>query len=251
MTFNVRNGWGVDGWNMWWLRRRAVVEAIRRPQPDVIGLQEVRPWQLRYLRSRLPEFGAVGTGREGRGRGEQCPLLWRRERLRLERWETRWFSDTPQLAGSRGWGNRSARVVTLGWFEDRSSGIRFGVAVTHFDWASAASRIRSAEALVRWLAGEPGLPWIVLGDLNVTPVDRAVQLLLQAGMRDALDHLPPRGAGAATAHRFTGRSDGRRIDHVLIPPDWTVVTAEIRRDRPHGRLPSDHWPVVTRLAPPA
>ena len=251
MTFNVRNSRGLDGRNLWWLRRRSTVEAIRRPRPDIVGLQEVRRGQFRYLRSRLGEYDGVGAGRDdGRERGEHCPVLWRRGRLALDDWEVRWFSDTPRVPGSRGWGNRSPRLVTLARLVDLATGGSFGVAVTHLDATSETSRVRSAEALTRGLDEAASVPWIVLGDLNATAADPAVVALRAAGRRDALDELPASGAGAATSHAFTGRADGARIDHILVPPTWTVARSEIVRDRPLGRLPSDHWPVVAHVSVP-
>ncbi len=250
MTFNVRTSRGLDGRNLWWLRRRATVEAIRRARPDVGGLQEVRPGQLRYLRSRLGELAMVGVGRDdGRRRGEHCPVLWRRERFRLEHWEVRWFSDTPQVPGSRGWGNRSPRIATLATLAEVGSGERLGVAVTHLDANSGTSRQRSAEALVAWLEAEPSLPWIVLGDANAIVTAPAVTSLLGSQRQDALAHLPAAGPGAATSHAFTGLAEGARIDHILVPSSWQVISAEVRRERPFGRLPSDHWPVVAAVHP--
>lgn len=242
MTFNVRNSRGLDGRHVWWRRRRSTTEAIRRPQPDVVGLQEARHAQLRYLRSRLGEFDAVGAGRDdGHRRGEYCPVLWRRDRLRLEHWEVRWFSDTPRIPGSRGWGNRAPRMATLAWLADRSTGERFGVAVTHLDPASTRSRMRSGQALIGWLGAEPGVPWVVLGDLNATVGDPVMVEMQAAGWRDALADLPGCGPGAATTHSFSASVDGARIDHILVPCTWTVTRAEIVPERPLGRLASDHW----------
>ena len=89
---------------------------------------------------------------------------------------------------------------------------------------------------------------MILGDLNTTADDPAVQVLLGAGYRDALGDLPTHGPGAGTEHAFTGRDDRSRIDFVLVPPPWLVADARIVRDRPKGRLPSDHWPVVADVS---
>ena len=251
MTFNVRTSRGRDGRHRWWFRRGATVAAIRGPRPDLVGLQEVRPGQLRYLRHKLPEYEFVGLGREGGSRGEHCPVLYRRERLRLERFDVRWYSDVPEVAASRGWGNRSPRIATLAWLTDDAEGWRVGMACTHLDHASVDSRQRSADALVAWLAAEVAVPWLVVGDFNATPDSPVLKTLLAAGLRDCLGHLPAAGEGAATHHGFRGSTNGTRIDHVLVPHDWPVLDARIVTERPRGRLPSDHWPVVARVAPPA
>jgi len=41
---------------VWWLRRRAAARVVSDLAPDVAGLQEVRPLQLRYLRRRLVQL---------------------------------------------------------------------------------------------------------------------------------------------------------------------------------------------------
>jgi endonuclease/exonuclease/phosphatase family metal-dependent hydrolase len=216
---------------------------------EVVGLQEVHGFQQHHLARRLGGYAAVGAGRDdGRERGERCTVLYRPGRLELESWTVRWFSDTPSVPGSRTWGNPVTRLVTLCRFTDRADGRRFGVADAHWDGASAESRLRSADALLRWL--DPALPWIVLGDLNATAGDPAVARLVAGGLRDTLAHLGERGPGAGTHHRWDGATDGTRIDYVLVSPEWEVLDAEIAHLPPEdGRsaLPSDHWPVVATL----
>lgn len=213
------------------MRRRATAQAIQEIAPDLAGLQEVRPLQLRYLRRALPAYGFLSKGRAKlEGKGEHCPILYRRDRFHVERWDVRWFApDQPD------------RIATIAGFET------FGVVNTHLAERSEAARAASATTLVRWMADSPA-PWIVLGDLNATPDDPPVRALLEAGFRDVLADLPADGPGAATGHEWTGKTDGRRIDHILVSPEFEVVEASIVRRRPFGRLPSDHWPVVARLS---
>lgn len=246
-SFNVRTMYGRDGRHSWMLRARACAAAIAGLHADLVGLQEVRPLQERMLARRLPGYAGVGAGRDDGGRrGERCTVIYRPERLRLESWTVRWFSDTPQIAGSRSWGNALPRIATLCRFTDLVTGRTFGAANVHWDGASAASRRHSAEALLAWL--DPPLPWLVVGDLNATVADPAVALLLAGGLTDALSHLGASGPGAATHHAWDGTADGTRIDHVLADGAWQVLAARIDRARPGGRLPSDHWPVVADVA---
>jgi endonuclease/exonuclease/phosphatase family metal-dependent hydrolase len=52
---------------------------------------------------------------------------------------------------------------------------------------------------------------------------------------------------SGTTHHFSGRIDGRQIDHILVSREIDVLDAQVAHPRPFGRLPSDHWPVVARL----
>ena len=246
-TFNIRNGRAWDGRHSWPLRRRACAAAVAGSGAHLVGLQEVYGFQQHYLARRLRGCAALGAGRDdGRERGERCSVVYRTDRLALESWTMRSFSDTPAVPGSRGWGNPITRIVTLCHLRDRTTGHRFGVANAHWDGASAASRLRSAEALLRWL--DPGLPWVVLGDLNASAADPGVALLVAGGLRDTLAHMGARGPQAATHHQWNGATAGTRIDFVLVTPHWDIVAARIDHTRPGGRLPSDHWLVSADLA---
>ena len=249
VSFNLRHGHAWDGAHSWPLRRRVAARGIERLGAEVVGLQEAYGFQQRYLARRLSGYAAIGAGRDdGRERGERCAVLYRPGRLELESWTVRWFSDAPGVPGSRGWGNPVTRLVTLCRFVDSADGRRFGVADAHWDGASAESRLRSAEALLRWL--DPALPWIVLGDLNATAGDPAVARLVAGGLRDTLAHLGERGPGAGTHHGWDGATDGTRIDYVLVSPEWEILHAEIAHPLPQesrSGLPSDHWPVVATL----
>ena len=149
------------------------------------------------------------------------------------------------LPGSRSWGNPIPRIVTLCRFADLRTGDRFGVANAHWDGASAASRLRSAEALLGWL--EPSRPWLVVGDLNATVEDPSVTRLVAGGLRRHARRARRARAGAATHHAWDGSTDGTRIDFVLADARWDALGARIDHSTPGGRLPSDHWPVVAEV----
>jgi endonuclease/exonuclease/phosphatase family metal-dependent hydrolase len=182
---------------------------------------------------------AVGDGRGRHRRGERCTLLVG-PALRLVRHRTLWFSATPDRPGSRLPDATHPRVVTLAEVASTATGASFGVAVAHLDQRHEANPAASAGMLLDWM--DPAVPWVVLGDLNAGPQSPTLQRLEAAGFRSAL----PPGAGG-TAHRFTGATDGPRIDHVLVRGPWAIEAAGIRHLRPDGRLPSDHWPVVADL----
>jgi endonuclease/exonuclease/phosphatase family metal-dependent hydrolase len=172
--------------------------------------------------------------------------VWASARFAVEAERRRWLSDRPAEPGSRSWGNRTPRVALLVDLIDRESDRRLTVAVTHWDDRSQVSRARSGQALAQWAREAPSQPWIVLGDFNDTIDSPALAPLLAAGFTDALASYPPAGPGAATSHAFSGGTDGRRIDHILVR-GLEVVGGTIEHPRPGGRLPSDHWPVVARL----
>ena len=92
------------------------------------------------------------------------------------------------------------------------------------------------------MAKETDRPWLVLGDLNSIPRSRPLRVFTDAGY---LDPFPVDAGG--TEHGFTGATDRKRIDYVLAGPGLRVTDAWISNDRPQGRLPSDHWPVIADI----
>jgi endonuclease/exonuclease/phosphatase family metal-dependent hydrolase len=239
-SFNIRTSLGRDGGNHWLLRRRAFVTVLRGLDADVVGLQEVRPGALRYLRRRFRGAQFLGRGRDRGGGGEHAAVMVAAGRWRVESAETRWLSAAPEEPGSVGWDAGRPRVVTLVRLTDGAT--RIGVANTHLDDRGSVARREGAALIVRWLAAEPERPWVIVGDLNVRPDSRTFRIFLGAGYRDALA-----GVAGGTEHGFTGAADRNRIDHILVGPGITVVSSAIERPRPGGRLPSDHWPVVAEL----
>lgn len=223
VSFNVRNGIAFDGAHSWPFRRRALVDVLRDLDADVIGLQEAYGFQLRYLMRRLPGYTAVGDRRSRRRGGEHTPVL---VRGRVLAHATRWFEVS---------GARFPRIATTARVEVR--GQELTVTCTHLDEASAERRRTSVEQLIRWLADMEG-PQVIVGDFNDTLDDPMFDALVAAGFRSAL---PPNAGG--TTHHFTGRFDGRQIDHILVPEDAEVIDARVV----HGRIVSDHWPVVATI----
>lgn len=240
VSFNVRNGIALAPRHCWWRRRKLVLATLLRLDADLVGLQEVYGFQGRWLLRHLPAYGGYGVGRtDGKRRGEQVPILYRRDRYLVRHRETRWFSGRPTVAGSRWPGARFPRTASILELEDRHDGHVLGFVNTHLDAHDERHRVSSAALLVAWLSGAEN-PTILVGDLNEGGDGPAVvQLVEQAHLRPAV----PADAGGSN-HDFTGATDGRRLDHVLVSAAWRVLAGAVDHRRVDGRLASDHWPVV-------
>ncbi len=240
-TFNIRNGRAFDGGSSWPFRRRATLRVIEALDADVVGLQEVYDCQLRWLRRRLPGYAVLGAvGRNGGRRGEMNPVLVRQKLAPAGRAEVRWFGDSPDTPGTKLPGAGFPRLAVVLHLRPPGSPRTVQVVNTHLDEKVAANRVRSVQQILEWT--DPALPRVVMGDLNARPEREPLAVLARAGLRPVI------GADAGgTAHDFTGQHDGAQIDHILVSPEWDVVSSEIRTDRPGGRLPSDHWPLLAEL----
>ncbi|HYI60594.1 MAG TPA: endonuclease/exonuclease/phosphatase family protein [Acidimicrobiales bacterium] len=240
-TFNIRNGLAWDGCNSWPFRRRATLRAIQDLDADVLGLQEVYRFQLRWLARHLPGYVVLaGEGRSSRRGGEMGPLLVRAGSATATGATTRWYGPTPDVAGTRLPEASFPRTATVAELHLIAWDRTVQVATTHLDEARKENRVRSAEQLLGWL--RPDLPRLVVGDLNATPPSGTIAALRAGGLEPVL--LPE---GTGTAHQFTGRRDGVQIDHILSSGEWSVRSATVHATPPGPRLPSDHWPLSADL----
>lgn len=266
MTFNVRYGTANDGANAWPNRVGLVTDLIRDHAPDVLGVQEALRFQLDEIRDRLPEFAAVGVGRDDGGEaGEYAAILYRTERFALERTGTFWFSDTPDVPGSVSWGNRITRICTWAYLTDRETRAKLYVYNVHFDHESQPSRERAAHMLASRIASRgTDDPVIVLGDFNAGEGNPAIRFLTAnpdalpptpsdgvrpAGLADTYRAIHPTDTVVGTFNAFRGERHGEKIDWILISPHWSVLDAAILRDEVEGRYPSDHFPVTALVSP--
>lgn len=249
MTFNVRRA--VEGRlrpraDRWSTRAPAVHALLATERPTILGLQEVRPRVVPLLRDALGhEYRMLGRGRRRDGGGEGTPLFFDERRLQLLDGGQRALSDEPMRAGSTGWGNVLPRTLVWAEFVDRTTGRRLLAVNTHLDHLSARSRLRSADAIRRFVA-ERALPAVVLGDLNAGDASTTVRRLLESGvLADAWPAAALRRSarwGTYAGYR-PPRDGGRRLDWVLVTPGIDVRAVGINDRRPAGRWPSDHLPV--------
>ncbi len=261
MSFNIRYGTARDGDNAWGLRSGAVIEVIDTFRPDLLGVQEALRFQLDELATAMPRYQEIGVGRtDGVEAGEYAAILIDRTRLELLEQGTFWFSETPSVPGSKSWGNDIPRICTWAHVRDHTSGRSFYAYNVHWDHQSQPSRERSAGLLMQRIAqresGED--PVLVTGDFNAGESNPAFERLLalpEAGQTaaaggqlfDTFRTLYPEAMGVGTFNGFEGETGGEKIDAVLASEAWHVIESEIVRAAPHGRYPSDHFPVVATV----
>ncbi len=260
MSFNIRYGTANDGDNRWELRRQLLFDTIRTADPDVLGVQEALGGQIGEILDALPQFAALGVGRDdGKTRGEYAAILYRRDAYAVSDTGTFWFSDTPDVIASKSWGNNITRICTWARLVDRE-GRAFWVFNVHLDHQSQPSRERSTALLLERIRTRrlPDEPVIVTGDFNAGEQNAAItQLLRPAGtsgapLIDTFRAVHPDEKVVGTFTGFTiGQTSGDKIDYVLVTPGVEVLSAGIDRTARDGRYPSDHFPVTARVRLPA
>lgn len=249
VTFNIRYGTAPDGENRWENRRQMVIDLLRGYQADVMGFQEALSFQTEQLQEGLPDYDVAAACRDdGRKAGESCPIFYRRSRFERLDWGTFWFSDTPDVPGSKHWGNELPRICTWVSLRDRRSGQVIWVFNVHLDHQSQVSRQKSvallAERIGQWVPA--GCFPIVTGDFNMELRNPAMEPLLRKDglhLADCWRTAHPGEELAGTWNDFGRQPAGAKIDHILIPAWAKVLEAEVDRRQFDGRYPSDHFPL--------
>jgi endonuclease/exonuclease/phosphatase family metal-dependent hydrolase len=254
MSFNVRYGTANDGSNAWPERRDLVVRTIQAYGPDLLGTQEMLPFQAEFIHSRLSDYEYIGWSRDESQDGEQCGIFIRRERFKILDSGQFWLSETPETKFSKSWDSSLPRVLTWIRLEDRSHQDRPLVfANTHFDHRGSQARLNSAILCRKKLLElAAGLPVILTGDFNCGSDSAPAKELLKEGelidSYSTVSHPPEESVG--TFHGFSGKPGTERIDAILVSPVLKTLEAAIDRTSDAGRYPSDHFPVTAVVALP-
>lgn len=249
-TYNLRYDTPDDGPNAWAHRVDAVTALIRFHEFDLLGTQEGLPGQIDAL-SKMPEYAHVGVGRDdGADAGEHSAIFYRQARFDLLAHGDFWLSETPDKP-SKGWDAECCnRLVTWARLQDKSNRKTVLALSVHFDHQGQVARRESAKLVLDWLerrAGADGV--IVMGDFNSTP-DTEQIVRMRAALRDARDaSIAPAYGPTATLNDFNvGTAPLRRIDYIFVSPNVRVLKFAVLTDSDGARYPSDHFPVLARIA---
>lgn len=251
MSFNVRYGVAHDGENNWPNRQDIAVGMLREYDADIIGTQELLPFQADYLVKWMPEYRWFGAPRGDYGLPERSAILYKwRDFIVLDS-GTFWLSETPEVYGSRSWDSRYPRVATWARFVHRGSGRTFHVYNTHFDHIGREARINGMKVILDHVeANTGGGPVILMGDFNIEAGDNAVYTApMEADFADAWLVAAEQKGPTATWGAFADPDPDStsRIDWILTKGSVGVDLCETVLYNEGGRYPSDHYPVFARL----
>lgn len=179
MSWNIRYDNPDDGINNWSNRRHGVIKFMKETNADIIGLQESLNNQSKDIKKGLKVYNYIGVGRDdGKKRGEFCSIFYNKKRFKLINSGTFWLSETPDVAGSRGWDAACNRIVSWAQLLDRQSSEKFFVFNTHFDHVGEVARVESARLLVRRISEiATDIPFVVTGDFNANHKDQSYRIL--------------------------------------------------------------------------
>ena len=192
MTFNIRLDASVDGANVWANRKAAVCDMLHYYSPDLLGMQEVCPNQMDDLKAALPEYEALGVGREdGKHAGEHSPVFFKKSRYKLIKHGDFSLSETPEVFGKKGWDASYNRVCSWAILKDLKSGKKIAFFNTHLDNDGQVARREGIRLILNRIKEyAPGLPAIITADYNCSDGEAPFTVLRENGMSNVRDIAP-------------------------------------------------------------
>lgn len=262
-SYNIRyEGHQDQGWRSWPNRLHRLITTVRRMDPDVMGVQEALHAQVADMRLSLPDYEFYGYGRDdGKTQGEYSGIFYRREKFRINPKDagTFWLSATPEVPGSKTWGNEIPRITTWIHLTDVRTQRGFTVFNTHWDHRHQESRVKAAFLIAQRIDARRAAqePVVLLGDFNATEGNNAVDYLAGRtpkwpnALLDTYHTLHQGVRARRTLHFWQNNKDGwAKVDHILVSRPAKVVKAEIIYP-PAGENPaSDHYPVASTIVWP-
>lgn len=243
MSFNVRYGSANDGENSWDYRKADLYKMIETEKPLVIGLQECQMNQRNDIVDNCKEYDAIGVGREdGQGKGETCSILYHKGSVEIKKWGSFWLSETPDIAGSKGWDANNIRVATWARVKVLKTGKEFFYINTHLDHKGTKARSEGMKLVMRKFLelNTTRLPQLLTADFN-TEQDDAIFTECLKTMKNAR-LAAPKTDNKGTYNGFVGGKT-TCIDHLFMSGFDILEYKTVDQKWGDTQFISDHYPV--------
>lgn len=210
-----------------------------------------------------PEWAYIGVGRDdGKTEGEYSPILYRPAVWDLQNFTTVWLSPTPDVP-SIGWDAGSIRILTIGDFVHKESGVEVLAMNTHLDNAGHVSRQHSAEIITNEInrrigngtgryAGRKGPVVYLTGDFNSEPDQEAYQYMTRPespvyDLKTSIPEAERYGHSKGTYTGFSKDAEVTLLDYIFLQKGiaWKPRTYAVLENLwDDGVWTSDHRAVV-------
>lgn len=253
MTYNIRLDTPADKEDQWPHRKERVASLIRYHNPDLLGIQEALPHQVKYLEQVLPQYGWYGVGRDdGKDKGEYSAVFFNKDKYQLLDKGTFWLSPQPDKP-SKGWDAAIIRICSWIKLKNKVTGDTLFHFNTHFDHIGEKARENSASLLSSKIIKIAGnAPVVLTGDFNTTEDTQAYANLISSGILLNTEKISKSGhyGPDGTFSTFSVQNElGKKIDFIFVSNHFSVLQHATLTDAQNGRYPSDHLPVVAVVEP--
>jgi endonuclease/exonuclease/phosphatase family metal-dependent hydrolase len=251
MTYNIKLDYPKEGENSWENRKDWMMGQVNFYEPDIFGVQEAMPNQMRYMDSTMTAYNYVGVGRDdGKDEGEYSAIFYDKNKFKIITSSTFWLSQSPDQV-SIGWDAVNNRVCTYALFEEVKSKAQFWVFNTHFDHVGKEARMNSVKLIMEKIKSlnDKNHPVVLMGDFNLEPETENIQMI-KLDMNDSreVSEVEPFGPeGTFNGFQFE-QPVSRRIDYIFVSKtNIEVKKYAVLSDSKDLKYPSDHLPVYVKI----
>ncbi|MCF1421708.1 endonuclease/exonuclease/phosphatase family protein [Mangrovimonas futianensis] len=249
MTYNIKLDYPKEGENSWTNRKPFFINQIKFHEPDVMGVQEAMPNQMKDMSLLLPEYASLGVGRDdGKDEGEYSAIFYKKKKFKVLESSTFWLSETPEKVGM-GWDAVCNRVCTYALLQNQNTDEKFWIFNTHFDHVGKEARKNSAVLIIEKIKelNKDQLPVVLTGDFNMEPEHESIQYILRT-LKDSktISNLAFGPTGTFNGFHFN-EPVTRRIDFIFVSENIQVNKYAVLSDNWDLHYPSDHFPIVVEL----
>lgn len=247
ISFNVLCA-GPEG--MYWTDRKAMVTDILNNQhPDSFGVQESHYNWMQALCEALPDYAYIGVGRDdGNLGGEFSPVFYLKDKFDVLDSGTFWVSETPDEP-SYGWDAACRRVCSWAKLENKQTGEKYVHINTHLDHKGEEARTKGLQAVLDF-AAKFSESVVLTGDFNF---EEGCELYKQmtSGCLEDTKFAAEKTMNSITFNAFHPLISNDEvtgiIDFINVTKGTKVNSYAVITDKPNGKFPSDHYPVVAEI----
>ena len=258
-TYNLWISNKGTGDYLWTNRRDVLAQSIVNNDWDIFGFQEANA----TIQSELPKLVAdkggnyewwfVGRDSQDGKSGEALGIAYDPDRFTLSDQHYYWLSETPDEM-SYGWDELGYhRVACCAVVTDKRYGKQFLLTVTHLPLADMA-RSEAAKLIVEreQMYNKPGMPSVLVGDMNATP-DDAASATFRTCWNDAYQAVDARfisgPVGTFNGHKTSTdlSVSTARIDYIYTRGSLALKSYRVDNSIYGGIYPSDHCPVSIQV----
>lgn len=227
MSYNIHYCVGMDNKNS----MKGIVDVIKKAEPDIVGLQEIRDSLMAEEIARLAGMKVVFGPSLGKMDGYGDAIL--------SKYPFEWNGNysIPSASSSR----YQAMAVTIDFSAKSKRLGKIRLINTHFDWLSTIgsknARLATVDVIEEAFFRNSTVPTILTGDLNSEPNSEVVDKLKKYGWINCSDD------GIYKTYNSTNPT--KQIDYILCRPmnKWKIANFSVM----YGELSSDHLPVIANL----
>ncbi|WP_059358957.1 endonuclease/exonuclease/phosphatase family protein [Parachlamydia acanthamoebae] len=263
VTYNVlsnRYDENLEEVNHWSQRLPRIVGLIEEMDPDILGVQELYPDQLKelhaYLRGAYAFYGKPCVD------GEINGIFFRKNRFLVQDRQVWYLDENPK--------DPSTETLTMLKLKDLITGKLLAIFNTHLAMQPIEKRELEARLISEHIQKHAShLPIILTGDLNTFPnrpdlidlpfydgdyilsILKGKKFLNDAKDISLLGHLGPLATFTSNGKDSTPFKGiglpGVFLDHIMVSNDIQVWVHAVQAGTVEGHFPSDHMPVIADI----